>query len=457
MAEPPGACPAALRFAAAANWLVVRRRYVDHFPRVLEFLRSLRAAAPGLVRYRHHERLCMGLKAKVVVELILQGRPWAQVLNVLQQHFPESGPVVRDPKATKQDMKKISEAQEAFCQQVKLLAEAPVDLAWKLQELEQEYGEPFLAAIEKLFFEYLCRLEKALPIPQSQQLQDVLSWMQPGISITSFALRQYSADMGWPLPECSVTNSMNMSEPMEPSPPRQPRPALHQPVPKAKPGPHLPHGAASRKHPEPLAGRHFNLAPLGQRRTQAQWASSRVGHKERPTAMLFPFRNLGSSTQAISKPENRKEQGTHMAVPAGDASTRTASTGKSKSPSQTLGGRTVKENPVDLSVSEQKENCWACPMEPLRLSLSPPRAGKPGDLVLDSDEEENGQRGGMESLENYEKTKFDTLIPTFCEYLPSSNPSAASAPSRDHTDSSDRTRMPSASCLFPSSSPLQAV
>lgn len=32
-----------------------------------------------------------------------------------------------------QDLKKISEAQEAFCQQVKGLAEAPVDLAGKLQ------------------------------------------------------------------------------------------------------------------------------------------------------------------------------------------------------------------------------------------------------------------------------------------------------------------------------------
>lgn len=66
MATPPGAGPASLRFAAAASWLVVRRRLVEHFPRVLEFLRSLRAAAPGLVRYRHHERLCMGLKAKVL-------------------------------------------------------------------------------------------------------------------------------------------------------------------------------------------------------------------------------------------------------------------------------------------------------------------------------------------------------------------------------------------------------
>lgn len=66
MALPPGMGPASLRFAAAASWLVVRRRRVEHFSRVVEFLQSLRAAAPGLVCYRHHERLCMGLKAKVL-------------------------------------------------------------------------------------------------------------------------------------------------------------------------------------------------------------------------------------------------------------------------------------------------------------------------------------------------------------------------------------------------------
>ncbi|PNJ35545.1 TINF2 isoform 10, partial [Pongo abelii] len=253
---------------AAASWQVVRGRCVEHFPRVLEFLRSLRAVAPGLVRYRHHERLCMGLKAKVVVELILQGRPWAQVLKALNHHFPESGPIVRDPKATKQDLRKILEAQETFYQQVKQLSEAPVDLASKLQELEQEYGEPFLAAMEKLLFEYLCQLEKALPTPQAQQLQDVLSWMQPGVSITSsLAWRQYGVDMGWPLPECSVTDSVNLAEPMEQNPPQQQRLALHNPLPKAKPGTHLPQGPSSRTHPEPLAGRHFNLAPLGRRRT----------------------------------------------------------------------------------------------------------------------------------------------------------------------------------------------
>uniref|UniRef100_A0A7N9CAS9 TERF1 interacting nuclear factor 2 n=1 Tax=Macaca fascicularis TaxID=9541 RepID=A0A7N9CAS9_MACFA len=413
MATPPGAGPAALRFAAAASWQVVRGRCVEHFPRVLEFLRSLRAVAPGLVRYRHHERLCMGLKAK-----------------------------------TKQDLRKILEAQETFYQQVKQLSEAPVDLASKLQELEQEYGEPFLAAMEKLLFEYLCQLEKALPTPQAQQLQDVLSWMQPGVSITSsIAWRQYGVDMGWPLPECSVTDSVNLAELMEQNPPQQQRLALHNPLPKAKPGPCLPQGPSSRTHPEPLAGRHFNLAPLGRRRVQSQWASTRGGHKERPTVMLFPFRNLGSPTQVISKPESKEEHAIYTADLA--VGTRAASTGKSKSPCQTLGGRALKENPVDLPATEQKENCLDCYMDPLRLSLLPPRARKPvcppslcssiitiGDLVLDSDEEEYGQGEGKESLENYQKTKFDTLIPTFCEYLPSSGHGAMPVPSYDCRDSS---------------------
>lgn len=39
-----------------------------------------------------------------------------------------------------------------------------------------------------------------MPLSLCPQLQDVLSWMQPGVSITSsFALSQYGVDMGWPL------------------------------------------------------------------------------------------------------------------------------------------------------------------------------------------------------------------------------------------------------------------
>ncbi|XP_028643145.1 TERF1-interacting nuclear factor 2 isoform X2 [Grammomys surdaster] len=389
MAPPPGMGPASLRFAAAASWLVVRRRRVEHFSRVVEFLQSLRAAAPGLVSYRHHERLCMGLKAKVVVELILQERPWAQVLNALNHHFPES-------RTTKQD-RKLLEAQENFCLLVKQLSEDP---ASSLQELEQDYGEPFLVAMEKLLFEYLCQLEKALPTVRAQELQDALSWIQPGSLITSsVALRQYGMDMGWPFPESSTSGSVNLIEPMEESPHQQTKPALHNPLPKAKLGPHQP---ASREHPQHLAGNHFNLAPLGKRKFHSQWTSAKAGHKERPTVMLFPFRNTGLPAQDVSNPKSREEHGMDT---AGSVGTEPVCIGKSKTPSQTLGKRALEEMPPDSPAAEQKENC----VDPLRLS-SPPSVKKPvlspqslhnsvitiEDLVLDSDEEENNQKEGKD-------------------------------------------------------------
>ncbi|XP_063092929.1 TERF1-interacting nuclear factor 2 isoform X12 [Cavia porcellus] len=446
MAAPKGAGPATWRIAAAASWQVVRERYVEHFPRVLQFLRSLRAAAPGLVRYRHHERLCMGLQAKMVVEMIVRGRPWPQVLSVLNRHFPESGLIPRDPKAKEQDLK-ILEARETFCQQVKQLSEAPVNLASTLQqELEEEYGEAFMTAMEKLFFEYLCQLERALPTIQAQQLQDVLSWMQPEVPVpSSLALSQYAVDMGWPLPEHFVSNSVNLTEPVGQNPPTQSRPALHSPLPKAKLSPG---GPASKKHRESFAGHHFNLAPLGRRRCQSRWTSARGSYKERPTVMLLPFRNLDPPSQVIAQPEGREEHGMHTADTAG-VGTKAAITSKSKSPSQILGGKALKENPPALSASGEMENCLGCYLEPLRLPLSPSEAKKPahcpslttsiitiGDLVLDSDEEEDCQREGEESLGKYQKTKYDTLIPTFYEYLPTYGRSALPAASHDCTDSS---------------------
>ncbi|KAL1781064.1 TERF1-interacting nuclear factor 2 isoform X1 [Sigmodon hispidus] len=416
MVPPPDMGSASLRFAAASSWLVVRQRRTEHFPRVLEFLQCLRDAAPGLVCYRHHERLCMGLKAKVVVELILQEQPWAQVLKALNHHFPQSRP-------TKQD-RKILEAQENFCLHVKHLAETG-DLALSQQELEQDYGEPFMVAMEKLIFEYLCQLEKALPTVKVQELQDALSWIQPGCFITSsVALRQYGMVMGWPFPESSASGSVNLTEPIGRSPHQQTKPALPSPLPKANLGLHR---KASQEHPEHLAGSCFNLAPLGQRKFRSQWTSAKGCSKERPTVKLFPFRNVDFPTQDISNPKSREKH------TAGSVGTEPVSTGKSKTPSRTLGKRAVEESPPDAPAAGQKENCVNCYVDPLRLPLSPPRAKKPvqspslsgsvitiGDLVLDSDEEEENPRERKVTLKNYQKTKFGTFIPMLCDCLPES-------------------------------------
>ncbi|XP_050999090.1 TERF1-interacting nuclear factor 2 isoform X3 [Acomys russatus] len=432
MDPPPEVAPASLRFAAAASWLAVRQRRVEHFPRVVEFLQTLRSAAPGLVCHRHHERLCMGLKAKVVVELIVQGRPWAQVLKALDHHFAEAGPVPLDPAAvsnprpnsTEQD-RKVSEARENFYLHVKQLSESPEDGASSRQELQQDYGEPFLVAMEKLFFEYLCQLEKALPAVNAQELQGALSWIQPGCSVTSsVALRQYGMDMGWPRLESSASASVPLTEPMEQSAHQQTRPAPCRPLPKAKLDFHQ---AASREHLEQLAGNRFNLAPLGKRKFQSRWTSAKGCRKERPTVLLFPFRNMGLPAQDVANPKSRKEYGLDT---AGSVGAEAVCIGKAKSPAQSLGKRAFEETPPDSAAAEQKENCVNCYLDPLRHS-SCPRAKKAvqapplyrsvitiGDLVLDSDEEENSQMEGKEFLKKYQKTKFGTFIPTFCDYIP---------------------------------------
>ncbi|XP_027698882.1 TERF1-interacting nuclear factor 2 isoform X3 [Vombatus ursinus] len=429
-----GAAAASLRLAAAAAWWVVRRRLPAHYPRVLQLLGALKAAAPGLVRPRHHARLCLGLRAKVVVEMILEGQPWSLVLDALNHHFPESGPLECGSKGTMRDLK-VMEAHEAFCQRVKQLAKDPEDFAIQLQELEQEYGEPFLVALEKLLFEYLCQLEKTLPMLQLQELKEALRGMQSETLVPlPLALTQYCMDMGWLLQESPLFTSVRGAEPQEQS--LVPSPQLEQvfqdPVPTTKSSTPFPQGQDLRKPPEALTGRDFNLAPLGRRQIQANCASARGGHKNRPTVMLFPFRSMCLPVQDVITHENSKERGQPVADPAGTMATRSIPHGKHRNSARSLRGKAQEQGNwnSDEPSSEQKENCLDYSLEPLRLPLPAVGAREPvcspslcspvvtiGDLVLDSDDEGNGQRGGKKFLENYQKTKFGTLIPTFCEYL----------------------------------------
>ncbi|XP_068954035.1 TERF1-interacting nuclear factor 2 isoform X5 [Petaurus breviceps papuanus] len=429
-----GAAAASLRLAAAAAWWVMRRRLSPHYPRVLQLLGALKAAAPRLVRSRHHARLCMGLRAKVIVEMILEGQPWSLVLDALNHHFPESGPPECVSKSTMRDMK-IVEAQEAFCQLVKQLAEDPEDFAIQLQELKQEYGEPFLVALEKLLFEYLCQLEKTLPVLQLQELKEVLRGMQSETLVPlPLALTQYCMDMGWLLQESPLFTSVRGAEPQEQIP--LPSPQLEQvfqdPVPTTTPSTPFPQEHDLRKPPEALTGRDFNLAPLGQRQIQANCASARGGHKNRPTVMLFPFRSMCLPVQDVNIHGNNKECGQSMANPAGTMATKSIPRGKHRNSARSLRERAQEQGNWNSNEpsSEQKENCLDYSLEPLRLPFPAVGTREPvcspslcspvvtiGDLVLDSDDEGNGQRGGKKFLESYQKTKFGTLIPTFREYL----------------------------------------
>ncbi|XP_067389274.1 TERF1-interacting nuclear factor 2 isoform X6 [Emydura macquarii macquarii] len=165
---PAGQDPCtALRLVAAAAWRTVRARRSRDFPRVLGLLEAVGRAAPDTVRFRHAARLRLGLQAAVVMALVREQQPAGKIFDALDTYFPE-GERQRPPLA---------------------------------EQLEAEYGEPFLVGLEGLFYEYLGRLESTLPPPQLQELQEA-AWSEcptagpprcpPALSV----LDQYLTDMG---------------------------------------------------------------------------------------------------------------------------------------------------------------------------------------------------------------------------------------------------------------------
>ncbi|XP_063177946.1 TERF1-interacting nuclear factor 2 isoform X2 [Chroicocephalus ridibundus] len=191
----------ALRLSMAAAWRVVRGRSPARFPRVLALLEAVGRAAPGALHFRHAARLRLGLQAAVVVHMLQEARPAGKILDAIDTFFPEEeaaggghGP------ASPRDLAMVGEAQESFREMVLgLLADPRRRDAYLQGPAREEYGEPFLEALERLFHECLERLESALPPPDLRQLQEVVwSHAPPGAPPPPDLpiLSRYLADLG---------------------------------------------------------------------------------------------------------------------------------------------------------------------------------------------------------------------------------------------------------------------
>ncbi|XP_062454787.1 TERF1-interacting nuclear factor 2 isoform X4 [Rhea pennata] len=198
----------ALRLALAGAWHAVRGRSLGQFPRVLGLLDAVGRAAPGAVRYRHGARLRLGLQAAVVMQMLREAQPDGKVLDAVDSFFPEGeAPGAGHGHASPRDLAMVAEAQESFRELVlALLGDRGRRAAYLQGAAGREYGEPFLRALERLLFEYLRRLEGALPPPDLRQLQEaVRRHAPPGPRPRDLPiLSRYLADMGYahcgPLP-----------------------------------------------------------------------------------------------------------------------------------------------------------------------------------------------------------------------------------------------------------------
>ncbi|MEE6500363.1 hypothetical protein FKM82_003752 [Ascaphus truei] len=123
---------------AKAVWHVMQRRDTPQFGRVLDFLEGIHEQVPELLCYRHYAKLSAGLRGKMVLNMVEQRCPLMDILKALNCHFPPACP---DDPSTK--------------------------------KLPNEYGETFMAVLEKLLWEFLCRLQTVLtPLSDQMQLPD---------------------------------------------------------------------------------------------------------------------------------------------------------------------------------------------------------------------------------------------------------------------------------------------
>uniref|UniRef100_UPI00398EBDE8 uncharacterized protein n=1 Tax=Pristiophorus japonicus TaxID=55135 RepID=UPI00398EBDE8 len=162
-----GALP--LRLIATGLWSSVTRRCPEHYERVLDFVKMIWQQAAGLITYRHYLKLCIAFKAKLVMEMFVQRRSLLDILQTLDRYFPRQVP--GHPRATRRDAVRERQCLLQFRKQVLLLIRDEEYREQYLQdELEEEYGNLFMAAAQRLLWEFLERLESALPQPRINQL-----------------------------------------------------------------------------------------------------------------------------------------------------------------------------------------------------------------------------------------------------------------------------------------------
>ncbi|XP_050193395.1 TERF1-interacting nuclear factor 2, partial [Myiozetetes cayanensis] len=228
-----------LRLALAGAWLALRGRSLRRWPRLLALLDLIGRGAPRALHPRHRHRLSLGLRAAVISGMF-EGLPAPPLLDALDWLFPEgegAGPEQGHAHSSPRERPLLAQAEQNFRDQVLGMLGKGRGHGRELQG----YGEPFLGSLESLFFEFVLRVESALPPPDLGQLERLAwghapSWLRPRALP---ALRRYLADVGHahrggvprPLPVARSTPKR-----MKPRPRRRKlRPLLFSPLGKPLP------------------------------------------------------------------------------------------------------------------------------------------------------------------------------------------------------------------------------
>ncbi|KAM8908383.1 uncharacterized protein AB9W97_005773 isoform 2-T2 [Spinachia spinachia] len=156
-----------LRLLSAAMWQLAKRKQVENYEKLQEFVLMVTEVVPGLLNHRQRAQLVLGLRARSILELC-KGSPRGLVDSEAIHRRLDRLPIT-DANSDYRDAE-VRTTESTFIALVQSLLKDPVERAYFFQEVfPVEYGPQYDAALHVLLWELLSKLEKLLPVPDLKQ------------------------------------------------------------------------------------------------------------------------------------------------------------------------------------------------------------------------------------------------------------------------------------------------
>ncbi|KAL0970338.1 hypothetical protein UPYG_G00240620 [Umbra pygmaea] len=168
-----------LRLMSASMWQLAQQRDVMHYGKLEEFVTLVTEMVPELLTFRQKAQLVLGLRARLVLEVLHGVESNPAGYKTIQPHLERiySFAICKHSKD-----QAVKASQKAIVDLVQNLLEDPAKKEHFFQEVfPVHYSSRYDTALQILVFQFFDRLEELLPVPSFAQTASYLSLTPTGL------------------------------------------------------------------------------------------------------------------------------------------------------------------------------------------------------------------------------------------------------------------------------------
>ncbi|XP_072309304.1 uncharacterized protein [Eucyclogobius newberryi] len=156
-----------LQLLSASMWQIVKKKEVKSYWKVSEFVSFVMGDVPELLLCKHWTQLTLGLRTRFILELCKNG----ENQELIQSHLEK----IKTQTSTQlSEVLEEEKAVEDFAELIHVFLKNSQERHQFFQEVWSAEAGVFDRDLQKLFWEFLCRLNKLLPAPE---LHQTVSWL----------------------------------------------------------------------------------------------------------------------------------------------------------------------------------------------------------------------------------------------------------------------------------------